>query len=131
MRMKWGEKGSNDENGEMMEDDLYWLIARWKRRKKKAEGDDDDVGVEWREHVDVDQGAWPKAVVDRRDDHMVVNFYKCAVNLRKISSNWENRTIIYVPLLEILKMEVVEDWSELLRLWSGDGFETKVRVFSK
>ena len=103
MRMKWGEKGSNDENGEMMEDDLYWLIARWKRRKKKAEGDDDDVGVEWREHVDVDQGAWPKAVVDRRDDHMVVNFYKCAVNLRKISSNWENRTIIYVPLLEIFK----------------------------
>ena len=58
MRMKWGEKGSNDENGEMMEDDLYWLIAGWK--KEKAEGDDDDVGVKRREHVDVDQGAWPR-----------------------------------------------------------------------
>ena len=60
MRMKWGEKGSNDENGGVMEDDLYWLIAGWKRRKEKAEGEDDDVGVKRREHVDVDQGAWPR-----------------------------------------------------------------------
>ena len=29
-------------------------------RKEKAEGDDDDVGVKRREHVDVDQGAWPR-----------------------------------------------------------------------
>ena len=28
-------------------------------------------------------------------------------------------------------MRVVEDWNVLIRLWSGDGFETKVIVFSK
>ena len=59
MRMKWGEKGSNDENGEMMEEDLYWLIAGWNKKKEEAESDDDDGGVEGREHVDVDLGAWP------------------------------------------------------------------------
>ena len=63
----------------------YSQMRKEERRRQKS--DDDDVVVERREHVDVDQGAWPKAVVDRRDDHMVVNFYKCAVNLRKISSN--------------------------------------------
>ena len=75
MRMKWGEKGSNDENGEMMEDDLYWLIAGWKK-KKKGEG----RRRRWRRRGQKTRarrcrpGSLAKAVVERRVDHMLAIF---------------------------------------------------------
>ena len=99
-------------------------------KEEEGEGDGDNGEVEGRRRR---SGGRPAGRRGPGVAHMVAIFYKRVVNLRKINSNWENKRNYHLCTVigDLQIRKVVEDLYVFLRLWSGDGFETKVRVFSK